>query len=485
LNPKQLLLAYCGVFFVKLLMLAHFSHISACVSPESMSGLLAIQGGDTFSYLGAIDNYIDQGSYYFLNNLGDRVVAGRMPHYGALYYVIRLVASKGPASDLLVLFQVALDALAIVVLAVLAERMLARRAAFWSVIVLGTSSLLVTFEAVRLIPESLSVSFLVFLLWYVNAFVRKPSIRNALLGGVFYAAVVVLKPYLGLLGIPLGYMVLWPAISRPRSPGSLPRFFRNSLALGLPLCLFVAPWAIRNYSVVGGFVPLQINTTAGYAYSDTEFAYRRFVTAWGGSALYWDTKGAGCYFQPRPEVPCQFTLPKHALAPGYGADDVQQVRDLWIVAQNRPDSASEAKATARFDQLASMYRASRPVDYYLISPVRLFKTAVLHSGSWYWPARPGSPCYAAYQLLLRLAQSGLYYLVLLAGIVGLPLLAGRDPLRLFLLFIPVMLFVLFCVVIRMPESRYFNHGYPVLLLSVAGLAARVSARFSSRERRGD
>ncbi|MCY7375348.1 MAG: hypothetical protein LH472_05175 [Pyrinomonadaceae bacterium] len=76
----------------------YFSQLMGCSLPELKSGSLAINTGDTFSYLSGMDNLLEDGEYFFWN--GERkVYAGRMPYYGAPYFIWRLFFSPAAAKD--------------------------------------------------------------------------------------------------------------------------------------------------------------------------------------------------------------------------------------------------------------------------------------------------------------------------------------------------------------------------------------------------
>src|SRR3954462_4990397 len=86
---KRLVLLIIFTFLLKCALAAYFSHLGDCKDPNRSIGYLAKISGDTFSYLGSIDNFLAEGELYFWN--GERkVYAGRMPYYGAPYFVFRL-----------------------------------------------------------------------------------------------------------------------------------------------------------------------------------------------------------------------------------------------------------------------------------------------------------------------------------------------------------------------------------------------------------
>ena len=83
--------------------------------------LLAICSGDCMSYIGPVDNLVEQGRY---------APDHRMPGYGAVYLPLRLLFGPGRSLDVLILMQVLLDALAVYALARSVHRITGGRTAF-------------------------------------------------------------------------------------------------------------------------------------------------------------------------------------------------------------------------------------------------------------------------------------------------------------------------------------------------------------------
>jgi len=111
-----MLLIVAITFVLKLGLALYFSHLLFCQYPALKWGVIAKDSGDTFSYFGAMDNLLAHGEYYFWNGT-NKVYAGRMPYYGAFYFLLRIFFAPKVAYDVYAVLQIALDALATVVFA--------------------------------------------------------------------------------------------------------------------------------------------------------------------------------------------------------------------------------------------------------------------------------------------------------------------------------------------------------------------------------
>lgn len=441
---------------------------------DRRKGRFSILAGDTNSYLGAIDNFIRTGSYFFWNGQ-EEVRAGRLPHYGLLYYLFRQFFSEQVASDLLVFVHMAVEAAAVVVLARIAEKY-SSRLGFWIAYVLGLMSLYLTFYTPILMPESFSISLLIFSLAGYERYRDKRQSRYLALTGILLAWLIVLKPYLAPLLALVFIEVNWSGRWWLRAQ-QFRSLILSGILLAAPVLILLMPWIVRNYIVLGKFVPLQSSITAGYNYTEADFAFRRFVQAWGGSIIFWDKRSAGCYFQPQEGLPCEFSLPAFALAPGYTREEIEAVRSKYIALQRDYSAPQAAVVAAEFDRLTELYRRERAVDYYLIAPLRLSRELVFHSGSYYLPRIAVGGLWRLLELALKLAQSALYYIALIFGTIGLLLIVRLRKGTLLYIGLPVYLLVFFAVVVRIPEFRYFVHAYPVQLIGLTVLGVGFIEKF--------
>src|SRR4051812_1177953 len=103
-NPIVIIIV---VFIVKLLSVLYLINLAKCNGSQEFNGI-ASMSGDANSYITPIDNYINEGNYYF-----ESAKAGRMPYVGLVYYPFRLFFSKSVALTIVVLLQILMEAIAI------------------------------------------------------------------------------------------------------------------------------------------------------------------------------------------------------------------------------------------------------------------------------------------------------------------------------------------------------------------------------------
>lgn len=450
-------------FCITLTSCFYLSDLTECSNPDRALGDLAISSGDTFSYTGAMENYIQTGEYFFFN--GERkVFAGRMPHYSAPYWLFRQVFDTKKAYDLVVLFQVLVSSFAVVcAFSILKQLGCSLFVSYLGAFLLALSPNF-SHYAFYISPESLSSSFLIIFIWVYFIYLNRRKKEHLILCGVFLAFLVSLKAYFILLFIPVGIQFLNVFFSRKKRKQALIEVVKLTLIVSLPLMILLSPWIMRNYVGLGKFIPLQETTTAGYNYSDADFAFRRFLMAWGGDIINWEKTSAGCFFIPTAGIECEYTFPEYAFSRSYNIDDVKKVRDKYVLLQQNFDETLERKVVEDFNRLTELYKQDRPLWYYIISPLILVKKFLVHSGSSYLPIHTSNPCFFKLQYVIKAFTSGMYWLTLVFGSLGFLYLIKRKAKFWILGFVPICLIVLFPIALRSVEWRMFEPTFSVLLI---------------------
>lgn len=470
---KKLILMVVLTFVLKVLLAVYFSHLLFCQMPENKIGYIANGVGDTPSYMGSIDNLIDEGTYYFWNGTR-RVYAGRMPHYGVPYFIFRLGFSKPVASDIYVLFQILFDSMATVFFALLCFNVMKSKVAFWIGFLFYFLNFNLFWLSSILFTESLSLSFFVLFLYAFNRYWSEEKFSNAIIAAVFLALVCTLKPYLVIVYLPFFLIIMFK--------NKRLSFFINLRQLALlscPLLILLAPWIVRNVIVLGKFVPTQESMTAGYNYTQADFAFRRFAGAWGGDFIFWNPNSAGCYFQFNPPSGCNFTLPDYALSDGYTKNDVDDVKRDYLQLQENFSPELEQTVVSKFDRLTNIYKKERPFMYYIGSRAIMVKNLLWHTNSNNIPVYSSSKCYKSFQILFKAISFLIYILSLTIGILGLIKLSIERKISLLFVGVPVLLFCFFAAM-RFVEYRYFNHAFPILALGAVSILC-FTTRFLSKK----
>jgi len=461
-TKKQLLFLFAITFVVKFALGLYFSRLATCQSPGAGLGYFALAGGDTFSYLGVMDNLLEHGEYYFWNGARN-VYAGRMPYYGLPYFILRLFFDKPAASDIFVLFQIIFDSLATVLFARLCFSFSPFKSAFWLGYAIYFCSFNYFFWNIMLLTEGLSISFLIGFLFFYHRFWSGQKWSDAILASVFLALMTVLKPYLILL-----YPVFLLGVLRKRKTfdrAAVPAYFRRTIILSLPLLILLTPWIIRNAIVLKKFIPAQENIYAGYNYSEADLSFSNFAGGWGGGVIYWDSKDAGCYFTLNPPYGCSFVIPSLALTNGYSVDDIERVRQDFLKLQANPSPELEKNVIAEFKRLTAIYQQERPFMYYVGSKFIFLKKLFWHTNNYNLPIHPSFKCYNSLQLLFKVVQFITYILTLTLGAFGLLRLIYDRKIDFLFFAVPLIITFLFAG-LRATEPRYTGQVYVVLLLGV-------------------
>jgi hypothetical protein len=455
-------------FIIKLSLAYYIAYLSKCssVDESSLKTVFASYSGDAPSYLDPFDNFLEKGEYFIEHkSLHDsvKVEMGRAPYYGFIYFIFRLFFSKEVSYDLVVIFQILIEAVSIVYLCKLIYNITKMNSVFWATYFLLLFSLDTTFYSLKLLTESLSVSFLIFTTYHYYNYLNKKRNKDLLFTGIYLALVVVLKPYFGLFYIFMGIPFLF------NKPFVFKSIFNKTLILSIPLVIYIAPYTIRNYLKFRVFQPFS-EFYGGYPYSKVYSAYSDFIKAWGGSIVSWDKRSAACFFEPVSNIPCEFEFPKYAFCKGYKIDDVVKVRNLYLQYCKNPSKNLEDSVIKSFNTLTQLYKENCPIRYYFLSRLITTKTFLFHSGSYYLPINKNSPCFKSYQFFIKLLQSFLYYYSLIFGIVGLMILFIRDKKTYLLTIIPFYLILFFPVILKASEFRYFSTSYPFLMLGAVYLS---------------
>lgn len=458
-----------------------FLHFSMGIA-VSGSGLIGKRGGDTTSYFDGIENLLTHGHYtHILGHLP--AYAGRMPGYGAVYYVFRLVLSPLQAYDGMVLAQMALALVSLYYLAKLTYLLTQQRRLAYVVVMLYAISPYGAQPDLFLLTESFAASSLIIGTYYCILGSNTLSKRHLLAAGGWLAWLVFLRPYMApLLGI-------WPIIyvyqSCWKQALNWRKLWLGSLLL-VPFVMADSAWTARNWLVCRQFIPLQ-TAYAGIPFPADYLEARRFAAALGEDPVEWSTSSLMSWLIR----PTSTAVPQPWQLTQQGTYDSL----LWVRQQLQatppeaqvpanPHSMGSQQAAAALRRFHDAVVQEKPFLYYIVAPLRLMYYLVLTGGGtsiFAWPFGE----LALWQKAIRLFFTGTHWVLMGASLCTYLWWPRRTPVGWLLVRLPpIFLILLFVVVLRYVEARYFIVVYPLALLSgVAGLgqlAERVTARFQPR-----
>lgn len=477
-NPSRLngflnspiVVAVC-IFLIKLASVSYLISLTKCLNPESMAGLASI-AGDTPSYIEPIDNFIREGSYYF----GD-ARAGRMPYVGLTYLPFRLFLSREISLSIVVLLQVVLETVAIIFMAKLCRAVLRRTEAFWLFLILSCASLNVTIYDIHILSEAFGIGFLCLFAHHYYRFLSERRTNGQLfLTGLMLASAVLFKPYMSLLFLLIGGEFIIYALRFRGAAVRAMSVLRWTMVVSVPLVVLDAPWAMRNYIEFSRFIPFQQDRFAGFKYSPADKAVTNFIESIGDSKVFWDKRSAGCFFIPQDDIPCEYQIPNRIFGPRLTRDRIEEGRRLHAEYLKTSDPALGTMVVKKFDWLTQTYRDEHPVFSKLGTPFLLIKKFLIHSGSYYLPVKRGTTCFRSHQMLLKVSQSLLYYLNLIAGFIGVFWLLRQNANAYIIPCVPLYLIALFPLYFRVSEFRYFHMAYPFLMIGTCLVIIRFTDR---------
>jgi hypothetical protein len=476
LKKNQILFLFVIVLVLKTCIVFYLSHLAQCAAPDRALGKIAYASGDTFSYTGAMENYIQHGSYFFYNGT-ENIYAGRLAHYSIPYWLFRQFFDQPTSYDLLILFQIVMESLGIVALCLLAYRLLGRSGMYLllTFLLLSTNW---TDSSYYASPESLAISALAIMLWQYERYRSTKKIAHLISSSVFFGWLVTLKVYYLLLLIPIGIEFLFNNKGALNKIETWKMIVTRSVLYVIPLVLLLMPWVVRNYFVYKKFVPLQIDQYAGYPYTKSDLACRKFIAAWGGDFIFWEKTSAGCYFHtPQQGITCDFQYPS-IFSDELRKDEVESARRQYIDLQNKYSAQRDEEISKHFDRLTSIFKKHNAFYFHVKAPVILVVKFLKHSGSYYLPIYSSNSCFQKWQFIIKICESMIYWISLIIGLPGLIWL-GFEKKNIILPYLPLFLIFLFPILYKTTEWRYFRTIEPVLYLGVVFVILKV---FSLRKK---
>ena len=465
-----------------LAVLIHPGHPSGDVAT---AGIIAVQGGDTFSYIDPVENLLRHGIYaQDLARLD--TYAGRMPGYGVVYGGLRMLLGPGAAADGVILLQLLLSLYAMYCLARLAQAATQRPEAFyWTALLFAANTFTAVFD-IRLLTESFAISALVIGLYGCCQAQRRSSAALFLGAGCWLAWAIFLRPFLAPL---LGLLVAWQfvqavGLAGGRPPAHVRRYLLQGGLLLLPFLVADGAWAARNWQWYHRPVPLQSNTWAGYKTAPALNELNGFVGAIGEEHAWWNpANDIAWFYKPATEAAPNFRGQASKLAPpAYTYDSLVMVRNYLLIAQDstRPPAtrqAAEARATQALRAYKRAYQQLRPIRAYLLVPFKLaYSLLFAHPGDYLFQ-QPFAQL-PTLQKSLKVVVHLWYLLVVLLGLAG-TLLVGWQRRRAALIVkaVPLYLIVLFCCVLHLVDARYFAIAYPFVIIGAVNLVLVLSGGF--------
>ncbi len=477
ISASEIYKSWVMIFILKLIFAFVFCQFFFRNIPERQLGSLSYASGDHHSYMGAMENYISTGQYFFMNERGDTIKAGRLPHFAIPYWLFRQAFSPALSADLSTVMNIALDVSAIVCMSLLVFSLLsASRKTYYLALFLGIISNYVSNWAFNTVPDGPAASLMmigIFYLW--KAF--KDSVRTGrqvFLASLFFTWAIVLRPYLIALVAVMALLFLLHLIKKQ----SLRVLLKCAVIAVLPLLFFVTPWVIRNYYLSGKIIPFQQDMYAGYGYYPSELSLRKLITLLGeDGSTYWSPSAMGAYFYPVTSKTSTFRYPEYLKNDAELFQKIENIRLEYIAGFSKRSEAEEESLANKIGQIEKRYKVKYAFRYYFFNHIRRIFDFWMHSGSSYLPAVKTGGLTKVIMFANKLLQSALYFLVLFLGTWTLWKKRKADPIVRVLLAPIIILTILLPVIFRVPEARYALSFYYPCLIGLSLWAGSLRVRF--------
>ena len=412
-----------------------------------------------------VDNYFKSGHFTYLPS---STFTGRMPGY-MVYFLFRFLFTQQVSILLIIAMQFLLSAVSVYILGLIAYSIFNNnKRCFYATFFLYVLAIFPGFFDFFIIAESLSVSTLIFCLYYLTKYIKiEPKNRYLALSGFFLTWTIFLREYTGLLiaiiPLSLGYYYYF------RKKEKFLFITKKLLLFCLPFIVCEGLWVARNYSATKQIILLEAPMEVAYGdlYSKSWQALDNLVFTWGENASPFDKTTLGYYYRnPKEAVSPNFPEQIFRNVTTYNKDSLLHLHSLYKSFFYNEDSTQKRLLDARIVSLCEIYKqdyvSHNFIHYWVIKPLNDLKYFILFSGTGYLPMPAYSNC-SLLEKLIKIVFCSLYYLILLSGIIGFTASLFSKTIQstmliiLFLIGLTIIGSVIFYSEIQ--EPRYFVHVF--------------------------
>lgn len=440
-------------FFIKLAISYEYARHLFCVAPEVKSGKMTSFNGDSFSYTGAMENYITKGEYYFEFN-EKKIDAGRVPHYSVPYYLLRQVFDRETSLDIFITLQILLESFAFFLVSVILLDITRSKLIFGLSLLFSSGSYFYTHYSLIPITDSPASALLLISFWFLYCYFKaeKPKFLNWVLFIIIISIVSILRPYVGLIcAMVCGYFFI-------RNKFSIVSTIKHAVLYPVVLLVLLAPWIIRNYNKSGRIIFFQQDMYAGYVVSDELKLTRKMLAAIGEDAsTMWDKTTAAGYFSQSTYKKSEWKVPAEITTDSVLNINFMAIRNLSIDTIN--DETQSALFKLHYSAFMDRYKNQHGARYYFLNYISKIKRFLFHSGSYYYSYNQNDGCSTRIHFYLKVLQSLFYFLCLIFGFIGLVILARQISYTIIFLIPTICLLLIFPVFLGLIEWRYFLPFY--------------------------
>lgn len=414
-----------------------------------IGNFIAMDSGDTDSYMFSMENFIQTGEYGSLN-IGNKFV-GRGPYYATYYFVLRQFLDIPTTYDALVILHILWFSLAIILLMLLMVKYIHHKALIWIIPILIIYIPLDTFLINRILTEPFVLSQLICFFFFYERFVRTNSWWQLGWSALFLSMACVMKPYL--LPIFAFCFLDWAFSNKVLC---FKKWCQFVAIMSLPLVVICLPFTIRNAVKLHTFAPMQNTMYAGSKNDTVNATMRKMVRVWGECHLEWSPKAVGTYFMPVDGYQYEGALPQSIFVDAYTTDDLEALAQGCQRYQQMEESAERDSLRCTLVTTMNTYKNA------YISQHPLWRVKATLKQMQYLTLQGPFVINHRHTGLRSLISNSLtfsswllYYIVLFAGAIGLILIAIYCPPLRILTWVMLWLLLFFSGLLA-GEHRFFH-----------------------------
>jgi len=457
-------LIFKGIFFLAVI-LNHPYH--------DIPGIWGATQGDDSSYLLPIDNLLQHGAYF---------PDFRMPGYGAVYLLFRLIFSQPEGCNALIILQLILASVSVYYLALTAKYILKKDSAFYYTFYLFLLCSFPNFFDAYIGSESLCTSLLIFSVYFFNRYFQEQKNKYLFHAGCLVTTVMFIRPvFAGVLVISV-FLILFQ-----KNTGLKAKL--KSIFLFLVIFLLCeGSWIYRNYQTHKQFITF---TTSGEFYPEQATSYLKplfeFTQSWGGVCSYRNIPSDLDWFQYHYKGMTPIThfdsLPDDIYTSAYNKDSLLRLKKMILALQNPSIDTASASAyqyelITKLNKYGLAFKREKPLVYFVIAPLKMMGTMLYSYLTRNYLDRGRSV--PVFGKLIIAFNYLIYWIIILTGLPGIIVLtiSGLKRLSIFLVvpFIPLYIILVHPVIFRFFDTRFLMPAFPFIIICSAYILVQLGER---------
>jgi len=449
---------------------------------HDIAGIWGATWADDDSYLVPIDNFLRHGIY---------TPDYRMPGYGIVYLLFRLVFAQAGACNALLILQLILASASVYYLALIARNIFKSNAVFYLTFYLFLLCSFSDFFDAYIASESLCTSLLIFNVYFFIRYFQERKNKYLFFAGLLATWVMFIRPVFGGLVVVFSFLILFKKGVR------LNNKVKFVLLFLIPFVLCEGSWVSRNFQVHKKITPF--NSTGNPFYPGEAATYIEplfnFVQSWGGlcsgTGKYNDMDWFQYNQKDGPSIIHYDSLPNNIYTSAFNKDSLLRLK-VMILALQKPSidtttaSIYQQELRTKFDKYRFSIEREKPFLYFIKAPLRMLHEMLYgYDAKLYLERGKSVPFFGG---LIVAFNYFMYITLLFFGLMGAVWLIiigiKRSSLIIVIPFIPLYTILIHPFIFRFFASRYLMPAYPFLIICSAYLLYTIYKRCFSQKIKG-